>query len=340
MLHHFDQPLVAITQPRLRAIDRRVGLGGRRDARRGEHEAVHADVRVVRDDDGLAAPDPLPAIALESLEEAHRRDRVHRRERLVGHRVVAEEHVSMEVARDRRGPFVADQAREAAGRAAIVGLLRRVLDLAPDAARDPQALLAAGPAELVPLSRRVRPGEEPEQGHRRVPLPPTRVAVVFGMLRVVADPHLAEHLRVVRERRPVERAVELHPSPGHAFGAPGLDPDLLAPREAIGVARRRARILGARVVGEPGMDVGVAEERATQRIVVAAGLPLLRHGVGPLPARRRGRSRRRRRQDTRPAHAKRENEECDRSPTRRDDPDHARVLASPAHAIFWTTSSA
>ena len=67
-----------------------------------------------------------------------------------------------------------------------------------------------------------------------------------------------------------------------------LDPHLLTAREAVGLTRRIARVLGIRVERQRRVDMGVAEERPLERLEVRTRCALFRHRVGTRGSRRRG----------------------------------------------------
>ena len=97
---------------------------------------------------------------------------------------------------------------------------------------------------------------------------PTHPGVVAGKAGRLADAHLSELLGVIGDRCEIQRAGELHCSQPPALRVVGLDAQRLTSGEAIGVPGRVARPLGAGVMGEGGVDVGVTEEGPPQRIVV------------------------------------------------------------------------
>ena len=89
---------------------------------------------------------------------------------------------------------------------------------------------------------------------------------------VLADLGLAEQIAVVGDDREIERAAQLDLRERAPVGPVGLDPDRLAAREAIGVARPGERALTPCVERERRVHVGIAEERPALRIVVCARL--------------------------------------------------------------------
>src|SRR2546427_118662 len=176
-----------------------------------------AQVRVVRNDDGVAAgtgsearpfdrrPEPLRDAARGRLDVARHRRR---------HALVADDDVAVEVAADRaRRVLVADEARERARGGPVVGLLGRGLDVPPHGDRRGGAVDARRSAERkmrrVRDAGRVEPGDgRPEllvEGLRRAE-DLALIAVVDRRAWAVAHPDLAEPLGVVGDGGEVERA--------------------------------------------------------------------------------------------------------------------------------------
>ncbi len=195
-----------------------------------------------------------------------------------------------------RGVLVSDEAREAARRRPVVGLLRRRLHLLPDGDGVRIAVDAGGVAEIEAFHRMV--AEEGIRAERRQPRDGRVVLlrrrrldfseqlaghdVEDGRAGRRAEVDLAEELRVIRDGREVERPID--------GGAPRLDLSVVddrdrgAARERVGVARADARAEDVRVGREARMDVEVAEEGLAEVGRAGAGLARL----GPLPGRRRG----------------------------------------------------
>jgi hypothetical protein len=274
VLHDLDEGLVADPGTGLLGAER---LAPRSD--RLEHQAAR-EIRVVRNRDVRAAGDAQRAAGLQRAPQAPRRRSVDRGRRELGHVLVAEQHVAVEIARVHRGrPLVGDEGRERAAGAAVVGGLRRVADVAPRPARRVDAVLAGRAAEAVPL--RLRQPRQASVHHEERETRPAAIdaaddGVVAGERGVVADVRLAEELGVVRDGSEVERSLELGVSPRRSVVGMGLQPDALAPREAVRVARQDARALGARIERVRGVHVQVAEEGPAKRIAIAAGLAQLR----------------------------------------------------------------
>ena len=107
-----------------------------------------------------------------------------------------------------RGPLVANEARERARRAAVVGFLGGVLDFLPDVAGHVAAdltVFAAHPPTTLQLERARR-----EQEHRQRPraaVPAADQARVVRLVRIRAHAHFAEQLRMIAEGHEVERGV-------------------------------------------------------------------------------------------------------------------------------------
>lgn len=149
-----------------------------------------------------------------------------------------------------RGVFVADERREGAIFAAVVGGLGFGLDLLPDRSRLRVAIDTRQEAERVG-GRRVGDarGEQPIYRDEGAAVGIVRLAQHFTH-RVeverrpgcVAEADFAEEFGVVGEGGEVERPVEAHLA--RLLFRVVRDRDALAPREAIGVARAAARRSG------------------------------------------------------------------------------------------------
>ena len=90
----------------------------------------------------------------------------------------------------------------------------------------------------------------------------------------VADVELAEQSRVIGHHGEVEGTAEPGAPQRLAPGVEGLEAELLAAREAIGVSRRVANAQCAGVEGERGVDVRVSEVGAAQGVALRARLAL------------------------------------------------------------------
>ena len=222
-----------------------------------EHRAV-AQVAVVGDREHLAAGlllrgrHPLPEVLGVVVAE--------RRQRGVGldearlRAVPAEDDVAVQVvAAGVHGPLVADEGREPARVVVGLGRLDRLL---PGRA---VGLGARGREALGHLAR-AEALDDVERGLHA--LSGVNQVVPFLALLRPQQGRVAAHqqreeahaVRVVGDHEEVERPRELHRLPGRRR-------DLLAPGEAVGVARRQPRTGRAGVHRERGVQVRVAEER-------------------------------------------------------------------------------
>ena len=92
--------------------------------------------------------------------------------------------------------------------------------------------------------------------------------------------NLSDLVCMVGDDREIQRAMQGDVAMGVAIGVEGLDSQRAAPGKLIGLAGRRAGVLGARVLRMGGVDVGVTEKGSAERRVVRAGLSLFRDRVG------------------------------------------------------------
>ena len=242
VLHDLDQGFEARAASRLLGIDREVDVVAGFDPGRLEHPAGR-DVGVVGDGHGVASRERVDAVGLQPVPEIDGRGRVEPARRAVGYAVALEDHVPVEVVplTDRGRPLVADETREAAGGASIVGLLGRGLDLAPH-----RGVLPRGsspivlPAEApVPLQDQRARGDQLEADAADVALQPADRMGVALERGIVADADVAKQFGVVGDGGPIEGLRQLDPAKGPALLAEGLDSEGLAPGEAVGVARGR-----------------------------------------------------------------------------------------------------
>ena len=184
---------------------------------------------------------------------------------------------------DAAGPLVTDEAGKTAVAAAIIGLLCRVLDIPPCAVGRGKAvtvLLAAKPPAL--LAGHAVSAEGGEGKGRQPAVGDADGVPVAGQSRCHAHAHLTEKFRVVRYRGEIEGPVYPDLTQRLVPVIVRLYPHRGAPGKGIGLWRLVAGVLCAGVKGPRCVDMGVTEKRAALRRVICAGLPLLRHGVGPL----------------------------------------------------------
>ncbi len=255
--------------------------------RRGvaKHQSARK-IRVVRDREHVAARPGVEALLPQTLPEAGEGlgARLVARNRHRRHVLVAEDHVAVKVVTlGRLRVLVSDEAREAAGGRAVVGVFGGPLDRLPGVA-----------ARRITVRERAREGlrglvlghageaRPPARGHELGPVvarashhamrPP--VAEAPGVHRADAD--LAEEFGMVGHGREIEGPLNAGLDRLLAEGVGQRD--LLTHRIAIG---GRGVVSLARDVGVERVarvDVEVSEHRAPERIEVAAGLALL----GPL----------------------------------------------------------
>jgi hypothetical protein len=257
----------------------------------GKHQASR-EVRVVRNRERVAAVVALDALGSKPSPQLRHVPRagVVGADGQLRHPLVAEDHVAVEVLEVRRvGVLVADEGGEGAGRAAVVVLLRRLLDRPPELSRaalaihprqaaDARALLAVrlvGHSHVHPLVGGEQLHQEDAAAGHHADRPP----VAQGTRVRGADVHLPQELGVVGDRREVDGPPQLRHHHRVAVLVGKLDG--LALRVAIGVPGVVALAGDVGVEGVTGVDVKVAEERLTQRIAVLAVLP----GLGAVEAR-------------------------------------------------------
>ena len=177
--------------------------------------------------------------------------------------VVAEDDVAMEVvALVERGPLVADEGGEAARLVVVLGGVDGLLPRAAiGAACRGHTSSAFGKLALRKMA------DDLERGlgalarlDHVIPLAARRVGEDLGLARdeVGEEAHV---VRVIRDDEEIERARELR-------GLAARGHDLLAAREAIGVARSQAAAERAGIHREAGVQVRVAEERARREFAI------------------------------------------------------------------------
>ena len=278
VLHDLDEAVVSRADRSFFFRDLLAGMDSRCEGR------SITPVRIVWNREGLTSGPAISALGIQPVPEMNgHRARLHYADREFGDLLVAEDDIAMQVARafDRSRPFVADEARKGTARTPVIGSLRGPLMFFPDYACRGETMLTVLPAESpARLQKRITGVHDIERDTRKSSIHATDERIMTGLSPRLADMDLADLVRVIRDHGKVERPDELNRAKSVAIGIEGLNVEGVALRKSIGFGRGDARVLGRCVLGASGMNVGVAEEGATQGGVIAAGRPVFCDGEG------------------------------------------------------------
>ena len=243
----------------------------RRILRVEEHQP-RAEIAVVGHDDGVAALATVTARVIEGRVEPLCGGLINEGDRQLGHDFGSKQHVAMDVprliARGPAGPLIADEGGEFTGFQVIC---RRVLNILPGCSRCGPALRAVLTAESHPVGLLAGPVVEPVvrttwpvAKHTALP------RIVAGELRVQADFHLAEQLRMVRHHGEVERAGQLQTALRLAIH-PRLHAERRPLRKGVCLMRRCQRALRRGIQRVLRVHMEITEERLPLRREVRTG---------------------------------------------------------------------